>query len=316
MTDQEIIGLFSEALRDEHAAIVQFLQHGFTLADEVLRARYEGIARDEMRHFQWLSEAVVELGGQPEVRRGDVHLSAANLPALIRLDVVAEEEAMAMYERMLTHLTGQPRWEQLVRRILSDERTHHESFLAMLAESEVPGADGEDSAAAPGTQDAVLRALTHGREDSEAAASLGSLNPDIRDEYSSIVQYLHHAFLKDGQRIGRVFEQAAVDEMKHLGWLSEAVREDGVVPDLNQDSVYTGTDHATMLNQALAGEAKAQASYRHHLASLSDPALQEVLLRILDHEQFHHDQFSHEKARLSGGWTVGTLQRPADKDQR
>ena len=57
---QAIVELLNADLRDEHAAIVQYLQHAYAIGEGEEAGEIEAIAREEMRHLDWLAEAIVE----------------------------------------------------------------------------------------------------------------------------------------------------------------------------------------------------------------------------------------------------------------
>ena len=57
-------------IEEEHAALIQYLYHAYATPDEELRGKLESIARDEMKHFKWLTEWLVKKGHKPTFDRG------------------------------------------------------------------------------------------------------------------------------------------------------------------------------------------------------------------------------------------------------
>ena len=48
---EEIIAMLNEDLRGEHAAIVQYLRHAYSMGEGEMACEIEAIAREEMRHL-------------------------------------------------------------------------------------------------------------------------------------------------------------------------------------------------------------------------------------------------------------------------
>lgn len=97
--NEEIVTLLVDDMKGEHAAIIQYLQHAYKIGEDggEVSAEVEGIARDEMRHFRWLGELVVELGGDPTMQRDPIFLDGPSATDLLALDVDAEQRAIDQY---------------------------------------------------------------------------------------------------------------------------------------------------------------------------------------------------------------------------
>src|SRR5439155_5957386 len=130
---EAIISLLQDDLRGEHAAIIQYLQHAYRIAEGDLPAEIEEIAREEMRHFRWLCEMVVKLGGSPTIQRDPVFLEAPSEVDLLRLDIDAEDRAIAQY-RDHSERIDHPAVVRLLRRILADELAHRKEFGGFVEE--------------------------------------------------------------------------------------------------------------------------------------------------------------------------------------
>ena len=70
MKNTAIIDLLNKDIEAEHAAIIQYLVHAYSMGEGELSCEIEAIAREEMRHLDFLAETVVELGGVPSFKRG------------------------------------------------------------------------------------------------------------------------------------------------------------------------------------------------------------------------------------------------------
>ncbi len=55
---ENIITLLNQDLQGEHAAIIQYLQHAYAMGEGEMACEIEAIAREEMRHLDWLAETL------------------------------------------------------------------------------------------------------------------------------------------------------------------------------------------------------------------------------------------------------------------
>ena len=63
------IALLNHDLEAEHGAIIQYLTHAYAMGEGEMACEIEAIAREEMRHLDWLTETIVKLGGIPSLER-------------------------------------------------------------------------------------------------------------------------------------------------------------------------------------------------------------------------------------------------------
>lgn len=129
----QIILLLQDDIRGEHAAIMQYLQHAYRLPEGELPGDVEEIAREEMRHFRWLCEMVVDLGGVPTINRDPIFLDAPSAVDLLRLDIDAEDRAIAQYRDHIARI-DHPKVVRLLERILADELAHRRGFGVFVEE--------------------------------------------------------------------------------------------------------------------------------------------------------------------------------------
>lgn len=255
----------------EHAAIVQYLRHAYSFPEGEFRAELEAIAREEMRHLEWLAEKVVELGGAPTLERGPAVFSGS-LTELLAADVKAEEEAVALYRRHIAAI-GQEEIRELLERIISDEEVHRQQFAKILEEAEASGL----AAASP--QEAGIQ---------PAGVAATFLAQDVRHEYTAVLRYLHHSFTSSDCEASRSMEEKAIEEMKHLGWLAEKLADQGGQPEMEREAGTFAASEKELLAEEIADEAKAINEYDQQVEAVSDPWIKALLARISYHEKFHH----------------------------
>ena len=271
MDKDRIIALLNQDLEGEHAAIIQYLVHAYAMGEGEMACEIEAIAREEMRHFDWLAETIVSLGGTPSLERGDMRTSGESVPDWMKNDVLQEEDGIALYEEHIKAIDN-PKIRRLLKRILSDEKSHRGDFEHFVTKA----------------QKESLRDLRGSRQDKVAQV----LNWGIEHEYTVILQYLLHSYMTPNKDVKKEMEDQAINEMQHLGWLSEEMVDKKGSPKIEHTTVDKSTRTADMLRADIKIEKKVAAEYDRATKEIEEPDLKELLARIRDHELYHVDVFS------------------------
>lgn len=286
-------------IEEEHAALIQYLYHAYAIPDEELRGKLESIAREEMKHFKWLTEWLVKQGHKPTLTRGKV-VSEGDFISLLEADVAAEDETIKRYLYHKT-LTDDEELLSLLDRIIADERAHLKEFLSMIEEmSTAPAAAEPDCTEEDDTSDEEAPP-----ELTPAQAAL--LQEALEDEYTSILQYLYRYFTSSE---GDEFEDFAIDEMKHMGWFAEALAEANFKPKLEHGAKKID-HHEQALRIELSREKETVEKYSEARAVFAEEEFRDLFERALSHEKYHSDALKrilgkHEK--LAGKrFTIGSL---------
>jgi bacterioferritin len=267
----KIIDLLNKDLGGEHAAIIQYLTHAYAMGEGEMACEIEAIAREEMRHFDWLAETIAGLGGVPSTERGDMRLGSKTVPDWMKDDVQQEEEGIALYEGHIKAMDD-PKIRRLLERILSDEKAHRGKF-----EHLVDKAKRESAEDLRGTrQDKVTKILDWG----------------IEHEYTVILQYLLHSYMTSNEEVKEELQDQAINEMQHLGWLAEETVDGGGTPTIEHIEVDQSRKTADMLRADIKIEQEVAAEYDRAAKEMEKPGLKELLTRIRDHEVYHADVFS------------------------
>jgi bacterioferritin len=270
MDKDKIIALLNQDLEGEHAAIIQYLVHAYAMGEGEMACEIEAIAREEMRHFDWLAETIVSLGGTPSLERGDMRTSGESVPDWMRNDVLQEKDAITLYQEHIKAI-GDPKLKRLLQRILSDEKSHQGDFEHFVNKAQKEGA----------------KDLRGSRQDKVAQA----LNWGIEHEYTVILQYLLHSYMTPNKDVKKEMEDQAINEMQHLGWLSEELVGKKGSPRIEHTKVDKSTRTADMLRADIKIEKKVAAEYDRAAKEIEEPDLKELLIRIRDHELYHAEVF-------------------------
>jgi len=270
MDKDKIIALLNQDLEGEHAAVIQYLVHAYAMGEGEMACEIEAIAREEMRHFDWLAETIVSLGGTPSLERGDMRTSGESVPDWMKNDVLQEKDAITLYEEHIKAI-GDPKIKRLLERILSDEKSHQGDFEHFVNKAQKEGA----------------KDLRGSRQDKVAQV----LNWGIEHEYTVILQYLLHSYMTPNKDVKKEMEDQAINEMQHLGWLSEEMVDKKGSPRIEHTKVDKSVRTADMLRADIKIEKKVAAEYDRATKEIKEPDLKELLARIRDHEVYHADVF-------------------------
>ena len=271
MNKDGIIALLNQDLEGEHAAIIQYLVHAYAMGEGEMACEIEAIAREEMRHFDWLAKTIVGLGGIPSLNRGDMRTGGESVSDWMKNNVLQEEDGIALYEEHIKAV-GDPKVKRLLQRILSDEKSHRGDFEHFV-----------DKARKEGAKD--LR----GPEQDKIAQVL---NWGIEHEYTVILQYLLHSYMTPNEDVKKEMEDQAINEMQHLGWLSEELVSKKGTPVIEHIEVDQSTKTADMLRTDIKIEQEVAAEYDRAAKEIDEPGLKKLLVRIRDHEIYHADVFN------------------------
>lgn len=271
MDKEKVIALLNEDLEGEHGAIIQYLIHAYSMGEGELACEIEAIAREEMRHFDWLAETIVELGGKPSLKRGKMRMEGKTVSDWMGQDVLLEEDAIAMYKEHIRAIDD-PGIKRVLQRILSDEESHRDDFRHFVDKAKKEG----------------LKDIRGERKDEVTKV----LDWGIEHEYTVILQYLFHSYMARNKEVKKQMEDQAINEMQHLGWLAEELVGGGGSPRIEHTGVDQSTSHAAMLKADIEIEKKVAAEYDRAAKKIADEKLKKLLLRIKDHEVYHTDVFT------------------------
>ncbi len=270
MKKEEIIALLNEDLEGEHGAIIQYLGHAYAIGEGELACEIEAIAREEMRHLDWLAETIVELGGKPSMKRGKMRSGGKAVPDWMQNDVLLEDDAITMYMEHI-RIIDDVKIKRLLKRILSDEESHHGDFAHFVEKTEKES----------------MKDLRGDRKDRVAEI----LNWGIEHEYTVVLQYLLHSYLATNEHMKVEMEDQAINEMQHMGWLAEKMVSGKGSPRLE----HTGLDKARTMSDMLKDDIKIEKEvagmYDRSANEVSERDLKKLFKRIRDHELYHIEVF-------------------------
>jgi len=272
MDKKKIVELLNQDLEGEHAAIIQYLTHAYAMGEGEMACEIEAIAREEMRHLDFLAETVVELGGTPSLKRGEMRTGGRAVAEWMENDARQEEDGIRQYKEHIKAISD-PKIKRLLKRILSDEESHHGDFKHFV-----------DKAKKEKTKD-----LRGSRRDEVTDV----LSWGIEHEYTVILQYLLHSYMTSSDEVKEEMQDQAINEMQHLGWLAEEMVGGGGSPRIEHAKVDRSTKTADMLRADIKIEKEVTGAYDRAAKKMKDTDLKKLLIRIRDHEIYHTEVFTN-----------------------
>lgn len=270
MENDKIIKILNGDLQDEHGAIIQYLTHAYAIGEGEMACEIEAIAREEMRHLDWLAETIVELGGQPSLQRGSQRMGGKTVTDWMKNNVVLEEDAISNYRKHI-EMIDDPKIKRLLKRILADEESHHGDFEHFV---EKAGRDGAEDQRGK-------------RKDDETKI----LNWGIEHEYTVVLQYMFHSYMAEDPEVKKQLEDQAINEMQHMGWLAEEMVGGGGTPVIEHTKPDQSTETVEMLEADLKIEKEVADTYDRAAKDTEDKDLKKLLKRIRDNERYHIEVF-------------------------
>ncbi|OGN98040.1 MAG: bacterioferritin [Chloroflexi bacterium RBG_13_51_18] len=271
MEKKKIIELLNLDLQDEHGAIIQYLSHAYAIGEGEMSCEIEAMARDEMRHLDWLAETIVELGGKPSLKRGTQNMAGKSPQEWMKNNVGLEEGAIEAYKKHIKAIDD-PKIKRLLKRILADEQAHRGKFLHFVDKAKKAG----------------MKDLRGSRKDSVTK----TLDWGIGHEYTVVLQYMFHSYMTKNEEAKKQLSDQAINEMQHMGWLSEEMVSGGGNPTLEHSEPDQSTKLPNMLKADLKIEKEVAAAYDKAAKEVNDEGLKELLIRIRDNEKYHIDVFN------------------------
>ncbi|MCC6038161.1 MAG: ferritin [Armatimonadetes bacterium] len=138
MASERLKELLNQAIARELQVSIQYMwQHVLAkgLCSPAVRDIFKKIAVTEMKHAEAIAERLDYLGGKPTTQPAPITVGET-LEEMIRIDLKAEEEAIALYRQIIEQAVSENDYvtEDLFRSILADEEEHHNEFQSLLGQ--------------------------------------------------------------------------------------------------------------------------------------------------------------------------------------
>jgi bacterioferritin len=212
-------------------------------------------------------------------------LASASAPEQMQKNVALEQQAIDQYRQHL-EVIDDAEIRRTLARIVHDEEVHRGAFED-LADKLLAAAAEAPAEATEGAGERLAEMLNYG----------------VQHEYTVILQYLFHAFVAKNCEEREELQMAAINEMQHMGWLSEGLQEEGTQPTYEHHDLLLSRDPVANLEADVALEDEVTRTYSSQIPELPMEDLKALLARVRDHEIYHADVFRSllEEARARRG---------------
>ena len=136
VSKEELINYLNKALSMEIGAILQYLNHSYTVMGpyrDSVSDRLEKNARAEMEHMEYLSEKIVAYDGVPTTQPAAMY-TAKTVTDMLNQDLAAENKAIELYDKIIKMADeyGDTDLRKTIEDITSVEYEHKETLEKML----------------------------------------------------------------------------------------------------------------------------------------------------------------------------------------
>jgi len=136
MASEKLKELLNQAIAREIQVSIQYMwQHVLVVGikSAAIENVFKEIAITEMKHAESIAERLSYLEGTPTTKPNPIFVGES-LEEMIRNDVKAEEDAIALYKQTIRVATDENdiTTRRLFEEILEDEEEHHDTFTRLL----------------------------------------------------------------------------------------------------------------------------------------------------------------------------------------
>ena len=136
MASAKLLEMLNQAIARELQVSIQYMwQHVQWKGVEgyAVSGGFKETAIAEMKHAEKIAERLWYLGGKPTTKPAPINIGE-DLKNMIKFDVKAEEEAIAMYKEImeLAEKEGDVATREIFEEIEEEEEEHHDFFTSLL----------------------------------------------------------------------------------------------------------------------------------------------------------------------------------------
>jgi bacterioferritin len=246
MEKNELIALLNRDLKDEHAAVIRYLVHGWLEGEGTpIGANLISRSREEMWHMHWLGMIIAQLGGEPELTPAPYPYDPTSRSTIFKSYVEYEEKLIPHYNAEADKVNN-PHIKRVLRREAWESAIHARKFQKILRKLTPEQANGR-----PGGEPELPKEF------------LDRLQEEVTSKYTEMMQHIRNAwvFQNDGIMGWQLMDQA-MEKMKQLAHFAEDIAENGISPRLKAGPIDKSTAIGVALQKALedAGTALARHS--------------------------------------------------------
>ena len=246
MNKNELIEMLNKDMRDEHAAIIRYLVHGYLEGeDSPIGASLLSRSREEMWHMHWLGMIIGRLEGEPDMTPAPYPFDPFNRKSIFKSYVDYENKLIPHYNQEANKVDD-PHIKRVLQREAWESAIHASKFQRILDKLSPEQAAG----------------LT-GETNKLPEEFLETLQEIVEKKYIEILQHIRNAWVFQGEGSqGWQIMDFSMTKMKQLAHIAEEVAENGIKPRLKPGKIDISTAIGSALKRALEDVRK---SRKRHL---------------------------------------------------
>lgn len=246
MKKSELINLLNKDLKDEHAAVIRYLVHGWLEGEDTpIGANLLSRSREEMWHMHWLGMIIGQLGGEPDLTPAPYPFDPTNRATIFKSYIEYEEKLIPHYNSE-AELVNDPHIKRVLQREAWESAIHAKKFQRILEKL-----SPEEANSVPEGEKKLPDQF------------LDLLQKEVTKKYNEMLQHIRYSWLfqKNGI-IGWQLMDQAMEKMKQIAHFAEDIAENGVPPKFKTGKI----DKNKGINNALKKAIKdVETAYKVHL---------------------------------------------------
>lgn len=235
MKKRELIALLNRDIKDEHAAIIRYLVHGWLEGEDTpLGASLLSRSREEMWHMHWLGMIVGQLGGEPDFIPAPYPYDPTNRATIFKSYVEYEEKLIPHYNAE-ADMVDDSHIKRVLQREAWESAIHARKFKRILGKIRSEEADG-----VPGGEPELSREF------------LDMLQGEVTDKYNEMLQHIRYSWVFQGKGLSawQLMDQA-MEKMKQIAHFAEDIGGNGIPPQFNPEQIDKSKSISKALKKAM-----------------------------------------------------------------
>lgn len=235
MNKSELIEMLNKDMRDEHAAIIRYLVHGYLEGEgSPIGASLLSRSREEMWHMHWLGMIIGRLEEEPDMTPAPYSFDPFNRKSIFKSYVDYENKLIPHYNQEANKVDD-PHIKRVLQREAWESAIHASKFQR-ISDKLSP----EQAAGLPGETNKLPEEF------------LETLQEIVEKKYIEILQHIRNAwvFQSEGNQGWQIMD-FSMAKMKQLAHIAEEVAENGIKPRLKPGEIDISTAIGSALKRAL-----------------------------------------------------------------
>lgn len=255
MKKSDLINLLNNDLKDEHAAVIRYLVHGWLEGEDTpIGANLLSRSREEMWHMHWLGMIIGQLGGEPDLTPAPYPYDPTNRATIFKSYIEYEEKLIPHYNNE-AELVDDTHIKRVLQREAWESAIHAKKFQRILEKLSPEEAEG-----------------LPGGEKKLPDQFLEMLQKEVAKKYNEMLQHIRYSWLFQKKGIiGWQLMDQAMEKMKQLAHFAEDVAENGISPNLKVGRIEKSKNFTNALKKAIKDVGTA---YKNHLKLKGNDELQ------------------------------------------